>query len=332
MTPKWIAALMLPLVLLTSDADAGTFQQHRCTRAAYHNLHSSQNWSTACYACHQKPATDDYGWRGQLLDIAKEAQRFSAAQNRAVQEHQDFLTEVEALGLTGNFKLQAYAAAGAYGLNVAGQESYQPYAQQGSTVYGYSSVAESYGNLDLAALYNQAGRLAEQSLNLSSNATGGFQSLVSAEGAQRAEVARIIAQGQSAREALLAAKADPQSANIKREFRFEATVGQDGRVNLQQKDVGSHELGSWQALAGLIGESCLKCHNDEKRQGGLSLARPEALTVGERQAVLSRIVHTDPAKRMPLAADGSPGRPLSVEDIQTWFQTLQLSPTAGSTE
>ena len=69
----------------------------------------------------------------------------------------------------------------------------QPIAQQGTTVYGYSTVAESYGNVDLGLLYNQAARLTDQAQQLAGQAATDFQSLVQAEGQNRAEVAKIIA-------------------------------------------------------------------------------------------------------------------------------------------
>ncbi len=82
----------------------------------------------------------------------------------------------------------------------------QPIASQGTTVYGYSTVAEAYGNVDLGLLYNQAARLTDQAQQLAGQAAADFQTLVQTEGQNRAEVAKIIAQGQAAREALSAAK------------------------------------------------------------------------------------------------------------------------------
>lgn len=201
----------------------------------------------------------------------------------------------------------------------------QPIAQQGTTVYGYSTVAEAYGQVDLGLLYNQAARLTDQAQQLAGQAATDFHALVQAEGIQRAEVAKIIAQGQAARDALLAAKGSPP-ALTQRSFTFR--VVQDGRGEMKVERIEAPSTGSPDFnltapkastapsnISDVIKNRCVSCHGNDKAAGGLNFLQP--ITDAQQRACLDRITTDDVSKRMPKG-----GARLSVEEIGAFFSAM----------
>lgn len=204
----------------------------------------------------------------------------------------------------------------------------QPIAGQGTTVYGYSTVAEAYGQVDLGLLYNQAARLTDQAQQLAGQAAADFQGLVQSEGQNRAEVAKIIAQGQAAREALQAAKGAPP-ANLQRAFTFRVVQNSNGEMKVEKIDGGStpdfnvggttspgKQVGS--SISDVIRSRCLSCHSNEKAAGGLNFS--QAISEAQQLRSLELIVETDPQKRMP---KGAPK--LSVAELSAFFQAMGSS-------
>jgi cytochrome c553 len=199
----------------------------------------------------------------------------------------------------------------------------QPIAAQGTTVYGYSNVAEAYGQVDMGLLYNQAARLTDQAQQLAGQAATDFHSLVQAEGQNRADVAKIIAQGQAAREALSAAKGDP-SAPIQNNYNFRSetkeSVREDpdfdlGKPSLKQK---SRSLD----VSGVLQARCVSCHGNTKTSAGLNFLKP--ITDEQQEAVLERITTADTARRMP------PNKKLSVGEFSALFDAM--GPKARATK
>lgn len=197
----------------------------------------------------------------------------------------------------------------------------QPIAQQGTTVYGYSTVAEAYGNVDLGLLYNQAARLTDQAQQLAGQAAADFQGLVQAEGQNRAEVAKIIAQGQAARDALHAAKGPPP-ANLQRAFTFRVVQDAKGEMKIEKIESGSNSpdfnLSSVKQgtnISDVIKTRCISCHGDQKAAGGLNFL--QAITDAQQQRCLELITESDPQKRMP---KGAPK--LSVAEMSAFFQAM----------
>lgn len=206
----------------------------------------------------------------------------------------------------------------------------QPIQAQGTTVYGYSSVAEAYGNVDMGLLYNQAARLTDQAQQLAGQASSDFATLVQAEGQNRAEVAKILAQGQSARQALEAA-AGPQPQQFQqRSFAFKVTQSSDGQFSVQQLNDGEQsesqqfQLSDAQASAGsvssLLTNKCAACHNNQNAQGGLNLEQP--ISSAQQQSILSRVTTDDLTKRMPRNADGTAGDKLTDSELKTLFDAM----------
>ncbi len=177
----------------------------------------------------------------------------------------------------------------------------QPIAQQGTTVYGYSDATSAYSNIDLGLLYNQAGRLTDQAQQLAGQAAADFQSLVQAEGQNRADVAKIYAQGYAAREALRAAKGDPAQL-IQRSFTFKVTQDGAGQMRVEKVEQGGGQdfnLATVKELdlSSIIKSRCIMCHGNEKANGNLNFL--QALTDAQQRACLDRITSDDPKRRMP---------------------------------
>lgn len=203
----------------------------------------------------------------------------------------------------------------------------QPIAAQGTTVYGYSSVAESYNGVDMGMLYNQAARLTDQAQQLAGQAAIDFQALVQAEGANRAEVAKIIAQGQAAREALTAARGgQPMAPLIQRSFTFKVTQESSGEMKVERVEatpsthVPDFNLTGPQALkangiSDLIKIKCFSCHGTDKAEGNLNFAQP--ISDAQQASVLERITTSDANKRMPRN-----GGKLTVSEMQVFFEAM----------
>jgi len=214
----------------------------------------------------------------------------------------------------------------------------QPIQAQGTTVYGYSALAESYDQVDLGLLYNQAARLTDQAQQLAGQAAVDFSTLVQAEAQSRAEVARIIAQGQAAKQALDAAGGYSAQQVQQRTFAFKVTQKSNGEVQIEEltseteqpteessDSVESFKLSEAQsndgdALSQLLVNKCAKCHNNSISQGGLNLEQPVSFAM--QQEILSRITSNDLEKRMPRNDDGTPGDKLSVEELRLFFRAM----------
>jgi hypothetical protein len=69
----------------------------------------------------------------------------------------------------------------------------------------------------------------------------------------------------------------------------------------------------------LFHQKCDKCHNPQTLKGNLDLTDLKKITPEQVEKILSRVVETDPLRRMPLADDGTAGQPLSMDDIKTLF-------------
>ena len=211
----------------------------------------------------------------------------------------------------------------------------QPIQAQGSTVYGYSALAESYGQVDLGLLYNQAARLTDQAQQLAGQAAVDFSTLVQAEAQSRADVARIIAQGQAAKQALDAAGGYSTQQFQQRTFAFKVTQNSNGEVQIEELIDGSQDQSydsmmddfklsdaqnNGEALSELLVSKCANCHNNSISQGGLNLQQPISFQM--QKEILERITTNDQDKLMPRNADGAPGDKLSVEEVRLFTQAM----------
>lgn len=208
----------------------------------------------------------------------------------------------------------------------------QPLQAQGTTIYGYSAYAQNYNNVDLSLLYNQAARLTDQAQQLSAQANQSFASMVQYETEKQAEIAKIIAQGQAARQALEAAAGQPLKVQ-NQSFSFKITQDSNGDFKVEQiksdsdsepqanaldAKVQDFELTDSQKeleVSNILKQSCVKCHSNSKSLGGLNLE--QAITADQQLSILDRIQTDDPSIRMPKG-----GKKLSDEHIALIKQVL----------
>jgi hypothetical protein len=208
----------------------------------------------------------------------------------------------------------------------------EPITAQGSTVYGYSSATQAQGALDLGLLYNQAARLTDQAQQLAGQAATDFAALVQAEGQNRTEVAKILAQGQAARMALETASGQPARLQQKT-FAFRVVQGSDGQLKVEQLQNGAtnneqdFDLLSQQAtgatitnISDLLKNRCVSCHSNAKASGNLNLE--VQITETQQRAILTRITSDDLEKRMPRNPDGTAGTKLTVDELRLVFNAM----------
>lgn len=202
----------------------------------------------------------------------------------------------------------------------------EPITAQGSTVYGYSAVAQSYGQVDLGLLYNQAARLTDQAQQLAGQAHTDFATLVQAEAQNRADVARIVAQGQAAREALQAVQNQPQPQVVPRSFAFQVVQDEKGNLRVEPIQDGEEpdfglvsESSPEEFVSNLIQNKCVSCHNSEVSRGGLDLTGE--VSQYHQEAILETVTTEDDARRMPRNKDGSAGQ-LSDYEIEMLKKVL----------
>jgi hypothetical protein len=270
--------------------------------------------------------TSEDGWRGRLLDIAKQRDVYEGRARASALEHNEFLESVKVMGLEGNFRWNGYGYEMSYAQNPYGDGVYAKHKQvyshypaaQGSTIYGYTELADIYANVDLGEIYNSVLRLREQSYGYEAKATSETHALVGELGSQMAQVKEIEAKGRAAAATLKASEAKDRTTLLK-EF-WAAYPNGSGAAALPRPDVQqlpANEHGA--ALGRLIESKCILCHSSEKKNGGLDLGDPGLLTPAQVDKILDRIVHSDPTKRMPLGTDLGPGAPLSKAEIAVFY-------------
>jgi len=260
------------------------------------------------------------GWQGQLLDLAAARDKVEGKLRLAQQDQQAYLNAVNALGLTGNFRLPAYGTLGygqhLYGLprlTGTGSLTLGSYGASGNTVYGYSynSIKDVYGDTNLNALYQQAARLTQNAQTLAGQATGDFHGLVGEEGKNRARVAEILAQAQAAKTALDAAKPQARTTQETRTFTFQ--LGADGKLTPAAPADGNAPPARTApgAFAALATARCAACHSGQKKEGGFDVAAYSGLSLADKAKVWQRLLTPDKDKRMPKDA-----APLTAEEVQ----------------
>jgi cytochrome c553 len=295
--------------------DGVPYQRYRtryCSRGCYYYRYSYRRVPVV------SSKTPD--WRAKLLDIASQRDRFELNNKKSALEHNEFLEAVNALGLSGNFRVNGYGAPVQYAQGLAASGIQQPFAEQGTSVYGYSysTLADVYGSTDLNVLYNQAGNLAKDSLALGDRAVTGHRALVQEEGHNRARVAEILAKAQ------LLKAADTPSAHLKQEFNFRGTVDPEtGKVDLEEADMRPR----YDAQASAVFKAkCNRCHNANSKAGkstifpdGVDMTKFYAFSPKQQNHVLQVLR----SGKMPKSVDNAPAEPLSLSELSSIIKSLE---------
>ena len=298
-------------------------------------------------------------WRRDLLQITREQLRWEQQLRQSQLEQKEFLEAVQALGLSqagnrlgvntaypSNLIAPSFATANnPYMLYGRAYTAQAPYAAQGSTVYGYDSVASVYPNVDLKLLYNQANNLAQNSQALAAQATGDFSALVQNADVHRSEIARIIARGNAAAQVLELLRDRPEETRTHVEFLLKQDPTGNWRVTPRQlddptgvtptklvppepPDMGQTGLTDEDRtrLFGIIQTSCIQCHGPQKQESGLDMTQFLAFNQVRQREIVARLVTDDPEKQMPRGPGGVPGKRLSFPEIALFFRVSGLNP------
>ena len=287
-----------------------------CGRKFYRTVYSYQQAVDVPSYAPIDPVNDPQ-WRVKLLDIIAHRDRAEAKLRVSALDHNEFLETIKVLGLERNFTWNGYG----YAPNFASVERYsstqqQQYSQttapQGATIYGYRELADIYGNVDLGELYNSVMRLRQQSYANESAATSETHALVDNLAGSMAAIKEIEAKGAAAKAVLEAASAKDR-ATLLRELWSTRQPGNPAPAPEARAAV------TRAAVDTLIAAKCLACHNKEKPNGGLDLSDLSLLDGVQGGKILQRIIHPDPAKRMPLAAENAPGVPLTADEVAIFY-------------
>ncbi len=204
----------------------------------------------------------------------------------------------------------------------------EPIAAQGTTVYGQaqglSSLYSSYNsNVDMGLLYNQAARLTDQAQQLAGHAATDFASLVQAEGVNRTEVAKILAQGEAAKVALMASKGDQLQLTNRQPFAFRVSQDSRGEIRVERDEFNlttPQPLTNTTGVSDLLRTRCVSCHNNEVRNGNLNLL--SEISAEQQRAILDRVTTDDLTRRMPARQGGGAGQKLATEELNALFGAM----------
>lgn len=308
--------------------------QYAHGRQPWHTLSSSAGWTRTCYNCHSNSNSSQYSWQNapdlesRILDIAARRDQAEAVNRRlaleysnaaaaGVQRLNNATTLIDKLGLTGNFRWEAYGATGHYG--VFPNSVYVPNAQQGSTIMqgGAYPQAQAYsqpavtqqGVIDTNAiatlLARQPGDLAKMS-DLAHSRTTELIETAQGEASKANEINALTGLMQTLRQ---------PTAQSQQRYELRFTENGQPTVNpLPQQQQVALPFGAQQ----VISSRCVACHAGPNANG-IDLANWAALTPDQVRNVLSRVISTDPDRRMPKNPDKSPGTPLELPEIQALF-------------
>lgn len=250
----------------------------------------------------------------KLLEIAKARDAIEGRLRVESNKHNMFLEKLKALGMEGNFKWNGYG----YQLQMAtgagfGNQVYQPYAQQGNTVYGYSSFATPYGNVDMTLAMKQAKDLVANAQQLAGSGHSQYMQYLEEMADGQARVAEIMAKT----ELLKAANPLPGGERIQRSFIFQATTDENGQMKVQR--IQNAQALKSNAHLKVFQDKCISCHNPQKSEGNVDLTQFNTFSEDQQRRVVEVITDGDASKRMPLKANGSggygPGEPLTLEEV-----------------
>jgi mono/diheme cytochrome c family protein len=267
--------------------------------------------STPAYTPPALPSYSDPGWKSKILDIA-------SAMDREAHDHAAYLQAINALGLQRNFPgygtmpyQQGYGGYGGLSGTVTN------YGATANTQYGYSynTIAQLYGDTNLSALYQQAGQLADRSLTLGGQANSGFQTLVGAEGGNRARVAEILARGQMIREIGSALNAPGELKGYSFKFSSGGNVERIPEPNVEPEA----KTANGAAFASVFAARCASCHSGANPKGKFTADSYLSAPVGTKQKVWQLLVTDDPKTMMPQGQNGAAGVRLTPAELKAFL-------------
>lgn len=269
-----------------------------------------------------------------LIGLAAARDKAVLAERAKFVQYQGFASAVKVLGLDGNFRVEGYGPNMAYGTNFA--QSYQTYSQaqpffapQASTVYGYSSQANFYGEFDINAAVQSYARTVQQSQTAGSQAVTELGSVLDQELGRRTKILEALAKEREIR-----AKGDAFAAAMKALEEKKLTITQSGTTTVPNPpqvvplpvapatqpaaNPGAIPAGDTLAQLGDLFEAkCSACHNQTTKKGGLDLSAWISFDQPKKTSIVQRVVSNDQEKWMPRdAKTGGPGQHLTAEEVK----------------
>lgn len=268
-------------------------------------------WVTYYEPVEVDPYTDDA--TKKLLEIAAVRDRYEGRIRMDANRHNMFLEKLKALGLENNFRWNGYG----YQLQMPsgagyGQYAYQPYAQQGNTVYGYSQFATPYGEVDMTLALKQAKDLTQNAQQLAGSGHQHFMEYMQEMADGQSRVAEIMAKTE------LLKAAEPKDMPKKvQSFTFRAVTNGDGKLKVER--VETPAAATPEALYAVLQTRCTGCHGAQKQVGNVDMRNFLQFSRDQQLRVIELITTSDETKRMPKAPDGAggykPGKPLHAAEV-----------------
>lgn len=272
----------------------------------------------------QVPSYKDPGWRSKVADILLTREKSEARIREEAFEQANYMDTLNAVGIRPpSPNIPFY---GSYYGNVGFGSSY---AVNGSTGYGYNQQSYQLSLqkfVDTEVDFLMVNQTINNAQNLSGAALDKYLSIVSRQGADRAQVAAIMAKGLVVRDILNALNNGPPqetrgySLKIERNNSFK--VEQDPKVVTPEQKAGLR-----QRFEQLAGTKCAGCHGDDNPKGGgklfpggMKIADYFTFNPEQKSAVWESLSYPDARKRMPLGKDNVPGEPLTASEKQLFYQ------------
>lgn len=255
------------------------------------------------------PSYTEPGWRGKLLDIASQRDKGELALRQLSAEHSAYLESLNALGLSGNFRINGYGQSLGYPQSSYGGANLGSYGVNGNTLYGYSyqSIKDAYGETNMNTLYQQAARNTQTAQQLGGQAHTEFSALVAAAGNNQARVAEILAKAAAVERAFNAANPQPRTTTT--------TSGSGTIIKPNPPNDPMPPADDQQAIQDGISflkntgvPLCGTCHSGANAKGKFDIASYPNLTQAQKAVVWERLTTTDDNLVMPRTADGRPAR------------------------
>jgi len=275
-------------------------------------------YRTTYYRTTYRTTSGIEGWRTRLLDIYATRDRYAHQIAASAIEHNEFLETAEALGIEPIAAYSPrYATGGGYGIGATAA-----YQQLGNTAYGYGqgaagSYAPQISQIDINSALQKFGRIIEQGQQGVSQHATELSTILNTVGSTTTQVAKIEALSRMV-QAATKDNGDKQSIVLQKK--------QDGKAGMQVLGDSTDLFSTAKtATAEIIKQLCVNCHDAKHSKRG-DLSDFESWTPTERKKrrlkIIAAITNADPAKRMPLAKDGSPGAPLTPQMIEAIVMAL----------
>jgi hypothetical protein len=276
-------------------------------------------------------------WRLQHGEILKQHLAAQDAMAASANEQAEYMQSLEAV--LSKIQTHGYSpalASNVYNMNAAQlqqaqqQYNYNPYAQQGSTVYGYTETAKAYTDMDLNLLLNQANNHTRNAQELGGQATSEFKTMVNdiIQGQER--IAEISARAQAASRVL--ASTAPQNRVETTKTWSLTERDPDGKIiKSQAVDAPKSSGGATnrqQALFKVLANRCVSCHGGTNDAGqkvlkaGMDLTQYLNFDETKKKKVRDSILWhgDDESKHMPRNPDGTKGQRMPFADIVLFDQ------------